>query len=63
VRKWEDRLMSDNPTSDNPELAAEAHGVHGAPGEDGKMQEEPRGGDVGDEQASAEKTGAGGEAP
>lgn len=55
--------MSDNPTSDNPELAAEAHGVHGAPGEDGKMQEEPRGGDVGDEQASAEKTGAGGEAP
>jgi hypothetical protein len=40
----------------------EAHGVHGAPREDGKMQEEPSGADGPDEEAWSDQTETGGDA-
>jgi len=42
--------------------APEAHGVHGAPREDGKMQEEPDGTDGADEEQSAGRTEPGADA-
>ncbi|MGI8806534.1 MAG: hypothetical protein ACR2KK_01525 [Acidimicrobiales bacterium] len=39
--------------------APESHGVHGAPRDDGKMQEEPGGTEGADEGAWAEKTETG----
>lgn len=46
------------PDPDDTETA-ESHGVHGAPREDGRMQEEPDG--AGDAEQGAEKTQAGGD--
>jgi hypothetical protein len=48
--------------SDSDELAPEAHGVHGAPREDGEMQEAPQGTDAGDEEEWADATETGGDA-
>ena len=48
--------------SETHDPAPEAHGVHGTPREDGRMQEEPARTEGGDEEAWADATETGGEA-